>query len=693
MKVLFMRKYFQRSTSMVFMIALLFQTNVMAVNNANVQEMNGQAPANSSAMNNSNDANMDSSNLSELPDEMDEMALTDNPEGLLSAINNATTNEDNNVNNAENKVEANNGQINLDNNKHVAENNTSAVDNTKPIINNTKPIIDNNKSVANNDKSIIDNNNPDNTIATKNDKKSDATGKPDANAKPTLKPSDVYSKAYIFSYPLVLFDATKKLVTHTTEPNPALMRAPINQFVHAKEIPAAELEIPDCTLDTLYSSAFLDLTKEPIILSLPSSDRFYLMQLLDAWTEVFHSAGTRTYNNQAANIALVGPQWKGSLPSNVQEVKSPTNYVWIIGRTEVKGEQDYDKVHEQQNNYKLIPLSAWGKDYSPPKVPLITPIEPQLPIEQVDAMDDVYYFTKFLSLMTMNPPHSDDIEIVEALRKVGINPGQTLDPTKMDGNQISGISSGFREAQQKLGAVIKNDRLPKKGWDLAIKNVGRYNTDYATRASTAFNSIGANLPQDIVFPSILTDSNGNPLRGEYDYVMHFDKDNLPPTNAFWSITMYDQNNLLVPNDLKRYSLNSRSNLVYNPDGSLDVHIKYDSPQDDFEKNWLPTPDGDFKLTMRIYWPKEALLDGKWTPPDVIRVETKAEGGKPGSHSSSTSSPSTTSTSTPTTGILPGSTDNSSANPDSPKAVEKPVQHKKKYKPHPNYDDNYNDSYW
>lgn len=537
------------------------------------------------------------------------------------------------ANRIENPVNTNHSALNQTAPNHPAALSDPIPDNTPNNTSNNahNPNIGNNPNNAANQKPPIQDmggTNPQVAASKKSDKAGNNKkgAQEDAAAGPIkLKPSDVYSAAYVFAYPLVLFDATKKLVTHSPEPNPSLMRAPINQFVHAKEIPAADLEIPDVTMDTLYSSAFIDLSKEPIIVSLPKSDRFYLMQMLDAWTEVFYSQGTRVNGNNPVNIALTGPNWRGTLPNGVQQVKAPGNFLWIIGRTEVNGAADYDKVHAQQDNYKLIPLSAWNKDYMPPKVLLTNPNEPILPIEQVDEMDDIYFFTKFLSLMALNPPHTDDTDIVSHLKTVGISPGQTIDPTKMDGGQISAISAGFRDAQQKLGAAIRKNREPKTGWDLAIKNVGRYGTDYVTRAVIAFNAIGANLPQDAVFTSTSTDSEGKTLQGSQDYIIHIKKEDLPPTSAFWSLTMYDNNNLLVQNDLLRYSLNSKSNLLYNPDGSLDIHLTYDSPQNDYERNWLPTPEGPFKLTLRIYSPGAALLDGSWTPPEIKKVaQAKSE---------------------------------------------------------------------
>lgn len=439
-----------------------------------------------------------------------------------------------------------------------------------------------------------------------------------------LKPTDAYEKVYIYAYPLVLFDFTKRIMTNATEPDLEKMRAPLNQFIHVKTLPSADSkEALRANLDTLYSSAFLDVSKEPMILSLPESkNRYYVMQLMDAWTEVFDSRGTRT-GSKNENIAIVGQNFKGTLPKNVTEVKAPTDFVWLLGKTQVDGPDDYQQAHALQSGYQLTPLSTWEKKEAPKSLETMKK-NVNLSVsalDQVDQMDDIYFLTTFVGLLKNNPPHPEDEEMIALLKSLGIFPGHGFDATKLTPQQISDVSNGFSKAKESVNANIKKYEALKEGWNVMLENIGYYSKNYLDRATIANIALGANLPEDGISPTTFVDAQNRPLNAGYQYVMHFDKAHLPPTHAFWSLALYDDKSLLVPNPLNRFIIGNRDKLKYNEDGSLDIYLQNTSPGPDKESNWLPTPPyGGFNVTLRIYWPKTEALNGQWALPKIMPVK-------------------------------------------------------------------------
>jgi hypothetical protein len=427
---------------------------------------------------------------------------------------------------------------------------------------------------------------------------------------------DLTIKAYIYAYPLVLMDVSKKVSAEGF--------APINQFANIKAFPTPEFkDVVRPNADTLYSSAWLDLTKEPIILSVPDTQgRYYLMPMLDAWTQVFASPGKRTTGTQSANFAIVGPSFKGRLPAQVKKIQAPTNMVWIIGRTQTNGPSDYDYVHKIQDGFKLTPLSAWGKPYVPPKNSNINPSSDTKvpPVEQVAKMDAVTFFKRFATILKNNPPHPEDRPFIVELRKLGIEPGTSWDVSpRLSAQQIEALNVAVGKAQKQIKARVLNLGVRKNGWSLT-PIIGSYGTHYLDRAAVAFVGLGANLPADAIYPTAFVDGDNVPLDGKNAYVIHFKKDQLPPVNAFWSISMYDENSFFIENPIHRYAIGDRDKLQLNEDGSLDIYVQHDSPGTLKESNWLPAPKGPFNLTSRLYWPESTALKGEWIMPPVQKVK-------------------------------------------------------------------------
>ncbi len=430
--------------------------------------------------------------------------------------------------------------------------------------------------------------------------------------------------AYIYGFPLVLMDVTKDVLTAT--PSVTETKVPINQFLYKKTFPDPSFtEVVSPNADTLYTQAWLDLTKEPIILSVPEmGDRFYLFPLLDAWSNVFSSPGTRTTGNHKGDFAIVGPNWQGTVPNGVQTIKSPTNVVWIIGRIQTNGPSDYAAVNKLQEQFKLTPLSAWGTDYkAPTNVPVDSNIDSKTaPIAQVLKMDGVTFFERLARLIKQNPIPASDTEYVKQFSTFGLVPGADFNATALSGEQIQGLNAGIKKAQESIKEGMDNHpfAVNENGWGVMLKDIGTYGTHYNIRAAVAFGGLGANLPEDAIYPSTNIDSNGQLLNGKSRYVIHFDKDKLPPVNAFWSVTMYDDHHFFVKNPINRYAIGDRDPLKFNSDGSLDLYLQNQAPNDSQVSNWLPAPEGNFNLLLRLYAPKPEALNGTWKPPQVKKID-------------------------------------------------------------------------
>jgi DNA sulfur modification protein DndE len=345
------------------------------------------------------------------------------------------------------------------------------------------------------------------------------------------------------------------------------------------------------------------------------------MEILDAWTNVFAAPGTRTSGTRAQKYVITGPGWQGRLPRGVKELKSPTNMAWIIGHTYCDGTlKDYKIVHALQDRYKLVPLSAFGKAYTPPQGTVNPNIDMKTPgWETVRRMDASSYFNTMAKAMQANPPAAADAPMVAKLAKIGLVPEYDFDLSKLDPAVARGLERAPKAAQEKIQAHGKNAGVQVNGWQFTLKT-GAYCTDYLQRAYITAVVLGANLPQDEVDMMAHEDGGGKPLDGAHRYVLHFSKGNAPPVHGFWTLTMYNAGHYFVANPLNRYELSSRSKFRYNQDGSLDLYVQKDSPDKHAESNWLPAPGDKFELMLRLYWPKDVLLKGAWKPPVVMELK-------------------------------------------------------------------------
>jgi hypothetical protein len=449
------------------------------------------------------------------------------------------------------------------------------------------------------------------------------------SAQPAITEQEAHAigvDAYLYFYPLITMDLTRKQST-SIEPGKEIGKGPMNMFVSVPTYPPADFKgVVRPNFDTLYSIAWLDLTKEPMIVSVPDTNgRYYLLPMLDMWTDVFASPGWRTTGTQAANFLITPPGWSGDTPTGMTRIDAPTPYVWIIGRTKTDGPQDYDAVHKIQAGYKITPLS---QNYSPPTVTIDASVDMKTPPKvQIDTMPAEKYFAYAAELLKVIPPHITDQPMIAQLKKIGFERGKSFELDKANPAIRKALQGAPEDAQQLMAWKIPTLARVVNGWSMNTDTMGVYGNYYLKRAIVAQLGLGANLPEDAIYPLNLADETGKPLDGANKYTLHFEKRATPPVDAFWSVTLYDSEGFQVANALNRFAVSSWMPFKYNVDGSLDLYFQNESPGSDKEANWLPAPKGPFNLTMRLYAPRSEALTGKWNPPPVTRVSLPSIGGQ------------------------------------------------------------------
>jgi hypothetical protein len=434
--------------------------------------------------------------------------------------------------------------------------------------------------------------------------------------------------AYIYGYSLITTEVTR--VQMSNVPAVEGLHAPMGQFLNIKRYPPADYRgVSAPNADTLYSLAWVDLGSEPTVFSHPDmGDRYYLFPMYSLWMPVLESPGARTTGGKAANYLLTGPGWSGEVPAGMNEIKSPTRYMLILGRSYANGtDADYAAVNALQDQYKLVPLSSFGKPFAY-KAP---PVDPNPGFSMTDkpqavilGMSAEEYFTRLARLMgTVAPPASEDGPMLARMSKIGIVPGQPFDGSKLSPAARDSLRDLPRRALAVIGAGRSSLGSQVNGWNMT-KGLGHYGTDYMKRAMVAAFGWPANLEEDAVYPYTTVDSEGRGLTGANKYTLTFAAGQTPPVNGFWSITMYeiDQGWWFVPNALNKFTVSARNNLKTNLDGSTTLYFQRESPGADKENNWLPAPAGDFIPMLRMYWAEPdspSILNGSWAPPWVQRV--------------------------------------------------------------------------
>lgn len=408
-------------------------------------------------------------------------------------------------------------------------------------------------------------------------------------------------KAYIWGYPLIAMERSRDLFTQEGG-------TPLNTFKRYDKLITPEFkEVVTPNVDTLYSIAWLDLDK-PLVLSVPdTADRYYVIQFLDAYTNVFKNIGKRTTGTKAGTYLIVPPGWEGAAPQDMEVIKAPTTMVWLITRILVKNEADAPKARTILNAITLKPLDgSLGKRFS------------QAPVGAPQDIADagIGFFDELSAALVKNTIPESERARVASFKKIGVGPGKVPSKNITDEKQRNLLIKGIKAAEKAIDKkIVSMGTTYNTSW-LTNLDLGRYGTDYLLRAAISKQGLGANVPEESVYSLAYVDREGDPLLGEHAYVVHFSE--LPPVDAFWSLTMYDsRTKLLVPNDQNRYAISDRSEVTYNDDGSLDVYVQQSKPEN--ATNWLPAPDGKFYLVLRMYMPKETILDGTYNYPEVTRV--------------------------------------------------------------------------
>ena len=378
----------------------------------------------------------------------------------------------------------------------------------------------------------------------------------------------IATDAYVYFYPLVTMEVTRKQFTNM-EPGKELGKGPMNMFNNVPEYPPANFKgVVRPNFDTLYSIAYLDLTKEPVVVSAPDTNgRYYLLPMLDMWSDVFASPGWRTTGTSAQTFLVTPQGWRPDLrdrfaeefklPKDTQRIEAPTPYVWIIGRTKTDGPADYDAVHQIQAGYKVSLLSEFGK---PPK-PIEVKIDPSVdmktpPKVQVDTMTAGVYFANAAELLKLHPPHVTDQPIIAQMKRIGIEVGKSFDIGKLDPVVQRGLETAPQDGQKLMAWKVPTLARVANGWSMNTDTMGVYGNYYLKRAIVAQLGLGANLPEDAIYPLNLGDESGKPLDGANKYTITFASGAAPPVKAFWSITLYDQDGFQVGNALNRFAVSS-----------------------------------------------------------------------------------------------------------------------------------------
>lgn len=427
-------------------------------------------------------------------------------------------------------------------------------------------------------------------------------------------PRSLSYDAYTYLYPLVTMEVTRRqMINVEAGAKPGF--GPPNQFHHIRTFPPADFRaVVRPNFDTLYSAAWVDLNAGPVVVHIPDTDdRYYLLPMLDMWTDVFACPGKRTSGTGPQDYVLVGPGYTGDLPAEKEVIEAPTPWVWIIGRTQTNGPADYAAVNAVQDGLGIAPMNQSEFAIDPEQD---TTTEP---LRLVNGMSAVDFFGYASEAMTVNPPHATDFSILARIANLGIVPGESFDSSRHDASALDEIEAGAAAAREAITANVAHLGAVANGWTVATDAIGVYGNAYLKRATIALGGLGANQPEDAIYPVLLADADGDPISGDRRYVIHFDADALPPADAFWSITMYDSEGFQAANELSRFAIGDRDPLSYNPDGSLDIFIQHDDPGTDRQANWLPAPSGTLGITMRLYAPKPEALDGTWTPPVVRKA--------------------------------------------------------------------------
>ena len=425
-------------------------------------------------------------------------------------------------------------------------------------------------------------------------------------------------QAYIWGFPVVINEHSRLNMGGSKEIIPHKLRGPLNTLVHAKELLTPEFEdVQSPNNDTLYTTFWLDLRAEPLILHVPDmAGRFYTYQFVDAYSNNFSYISQRTKGFQEMDVAICGPGWTGVLPRAVTRIDCPTPDVFVIGRLAVSGVEDVPNVHTLQERMSLVPLSnVDDSNYKPSELKLSKSIR--------KYNGDLAFFEELGDRIALNPPPPQDDGLLGLFKEIGLSVDHGFDDSILNEPILRGLKRAAAGGEAIIAAKAKAMGSEVNGWQLAPVAPEYFGTDYLYRAAVGWQSMYVNDPAEAYYPGVYADHIGQPLdASKHKYVLRFEANNMPPVGAFWSTTMYDlEKRLMVANPIKRYSIGDRTpGLKYDMDGSLDIYIQHQAPSEDKESNWLPAPNAPFYMLMRMYLPSVEILNGQYEIPAVRQVE-------------------------------------------------------------------------
>ena len=437
----------------------------------------------------------------------------------------------------------------------------------------------------------------------------------------------IAEEGFIYGLPLVMNYAIMN--EYAVDPNSSQFKAPFNQIKNlARVFTYKDTAVVTANSDTPYSFLWLDLRAEPIVISVPavSGDRYYSVMLADGHTYNYGYIGSRATGNKAGNYMIVGPDWTGEKPAGIDKVfQSLTPFSLAAFRTQLIDPADMPNVEKIQAQYKAEPLSAFLGQPAP-----VSATDPGF-LPATTAGIKANFWTYLGAALEYVPEADEDKDIRTKLASIGIAPGKKFDVQNLSPELQQAMVEAMKAGDKKIDTYLASGMTDANGWQLGSLPGDRdhYNGDWVMRAATAKAGIYGNNAAEAVYPLGRLDNNGNTIdTSKNNYTLTFPAGQMPPVNAFWSVTMYyGKSQLMVENPINRYLVNTAmaSQMKKNADGSLTIYIQKDSPGKDKEANWLPAPNDTAYLVMRLYWPKpatEALSvlpvgKGTWTPPGVV----------------------------------------------------------------------------
>lgn len=450
------------------------------------------------------------------------------------------------------------------------------------------------------------------------------TSQPPPSAEPvSLQEARAIAKeAYIYGFPLV--DSYRIQYSYFVDKQDPEYRGGFNE-VHseARLFTPEDKAVQTPNADTPYSMLGVDLRSEPLVLTVPpiEQDRYYSLQFIDGYTYNVAYVGSRTTGNGGGRYLLAGPGWDGEKPEGIDEViRFDTELGSVIYRTQLFGPSDLENVKKIQEGYQATPLSVFLNQPAPAPAPAIDFVPPLSP--EQERTSPQFFEVLGVTLRTM-PVLPDEKQMRERFASIGIGPDGDFEADKLAPEMRAAVEGGMADAWAELDKLTK-DKIETGEVSSAdfFGTAKDLDGNYLYRMAGAVFGIFGNTAAEALYPGLAVDSTGAPLTGADNYVVQLPAGQLPPVNAFWSVTMYEMpQSLLVQNPIQRYLINSSMvpSLVPDPDGGYTIYVQNESPGPDKEANWLPAPKGPFQMIMRLYWPKPDALNGTWKPPQVVKT--------------------------------------------------------------------------